>query len=238
MKLLFLDFEATDIDLTKARPTQIAYSIYDSETHRELYHHSSLLYDDNIKEINETAQAITGITLEQLKLYGENIQKEMVHLIGVLNTVDYLICHNGTNFDIPLMKQEFAKIELPYTLPKTIDTRVDIPYPAHIETRKLVHLCAEHGFVSASAHSARHDVDLMAKLFFMYPLNEIIRLSESPTIWIRADVDYDRKELAKEKKFMWDGKNKYWMKQVKECLLPEFEKDCKFKIIILKDYTP
>jgi DNA polymerase III alpha subunit (gram-positive type) len=236
MKLLFLDFEATDKDVNTARITQIAFSVYDQETKKELYHYSDLILPEGEYEINETAQLITGISKEQLSAYGKSLRYALDVFHSNLRNVDYLIAHNLHQYDLPLYRNECKRLELAdYELPALIDTRFDVPWPEHIDTRKLTYLGAEFGIVNPAAHSARHDVDLMALMFFRFPFETIVERAGSPQIWVRANVSYDHREKAKAEKFLWDGNNKWWVKPFKQI---DYEKrEFSFPTVILKDYT-
>lgn len=235
MKLLFLDFEATDKDVNTARITQVAFSIYDQPTAKELYHYSALIKPEGEYEIDPVAAQITGISKEQLEIYGESLRRTLSIMLDYCRNVDYLIAHNLHGYDYPLMQNEFKRLDVAdYQLPALIDTRYDVPWPDHIDTRKLTYLGAEFGIVNPSAHSARHDVDLMAMLFFKFPFERIVERAASPMVWVRANVSYDHREKAKARRFLWDGNNKWWVKQFKQC---DFEKETfDFPTVILKDY--
>lgn len=235
MRGLFLDFEATDKDVATARITQVAFSVFDLDTQKELYHYSTLVNPTGEYEINPTAQAITGITKEQLSEFGIPLEDALDVLISRLSGVDILVAHNLHNYDLPLLKNELARLGYSeFKTPLLVDTRFDVPWPEHIETRKLTYLAAEYGIVNPSAHSARHDVDLMSKLFFMFDRERILERAQSPQIWVRANVSYDHREKAKSKKFLWDSGNKWWVKLYKEC---DFEREVfDFPVMELKDY--
>lgn len=235
MKILFLDFEATDKDVNTARITQVAYSYYDQETKKELYHYSSLVSPEGDYEFNEVAQKITGLSKEQCDVYGLSLKLVNDLMMKFMSRSDYLVAHNLHSYDLPLYKNEMKRIGVEdYQLPALIDTRFDVPWPDHIETRKLTYLAAEFGFVNPSAHSARHDVDLMAKMFFMFPFEKIVERSKSPQVWVRANVSYDDREKAKAKKFLWDGANKWWVKPIKLC---DHEKETyNFTTTVLEGY--
>jgi DNA polymerase III alpha subunit (gram-positive type) len=235
MRGLFLDFEASDKDPTTARITQVAFSVWDIEEKKELYHHSSLILPEGEYEIDPVAGQITGISKEQLEKFGTPLLEALDVLFGHCNGVDFFAAHNLHNYDFPLLKNELQRLgrELP-ELPLLVDTRFDVPWPEHIETRKLTYLGAEFGIVNPAAHSARHDTDLMALLFFKFPLDQILERAKSPQVWVRANVSYDNREKAKAHRFLWDGNNKWWVKLLKQCDYEKLTFD--FPTIILKDY--
>jgi DNA polymerase III epsilon subunit-like protein len=212
------DFETTDKVAADARITQCAFSLYDTDDQwREIYHYSSLCVEDDYPEISPGAQAITGLTLDKIKKYGEKTSSVIEKFASYFSNLDYLCGHNIRNYDIPVLEAESQRYGVDVThLPVTIDTRFDCPWPSHIETRKLLYLAAEYGVANPMAHSARHDVDLTVFLLKQFDLDEVIKRSKSKDITIQAMVTYDTKELAKERKFSWDGTNKIWVKQIKE----------------------
>jgi DNA polymerase III alpha subunit (gram-positive type) len=237
MLLGFIDFEATDKDPLTARITQYAMSVFeDTGGWSEVWHYSGLLFDSSYPEMNETAQAITGITRDQIKKFGDSPVDRLPQFIKAMESCDYVVGHNIRRFDIPLLDKECERYGLHLPDISYIDTRFDIPYPEHIDTRKLSYLCVEHNICVSSGHSARHDVDVTARLFFRYPLDEIILLSKSPEIWVRADVSYDTKDKAKALKYSWDSVKKIWVKQLKECHLEKEKAKAEFPVIVLKDY--
>lgn len=237
---LFLDFEATDKDVATARITQVAFSLYDTDTKKEVYHYSSLILPEGEFEIDPVAGAITGITKEQLTKYGIALDEALNVLLRSLVGVDFLAAHNLHNYDLPLLKNEVKRLrQEEVQLPKLIDTRFDVPWPEHIETRKLTYLGAEFGIVNPAAHSARHDVDLMALLFFRFPVESILERARSPMVWVRANVNYDNREKAKAHRFIWLGDKKIWAKQYKEIDLIKHKELFDFTITILPpDFLP
>lgn len=236
MRGVFFDFEATDKEPKTARITQVALSLFDLEKKKELCFDSYLVCPTGDYSINDYAAKITGITREQLNEFGVSTILALTRFNVFVDRADFIIGHNIRSYDLPLYQAECDRCGLDPKLShlKTIDTRFDIPWNEGIETRKLSYLGAEYGVVNPSAHSARHDVDIMAKLFMMFDLKEIIARAASPELWIRAHVDFANKDLAREKRFMWDGSNKWWVKVYKEC---DFVKEeFKFKTSILSGY--
>lgn len=235
MRGLFLDFEATDKDATTARITQAAFSVWDIEEKKELYHFSSLILPEGEYEIDPVAAQITGISKEQLEKFGSSLDTALDVLFQHCASVDFVAAHNLHNYDYVLLTHELKRLkkDLP-ELPLLVDTRFDVPWPEHIETRKLTYLGAEFGIVNPAAHSARHDVDLMALLLFRFPIEVIMERAKSPQIWVRANVSYDNREKAKAHRFLWDGNNKWWVKLFKQCDYEKLTFD--FTTTILKEY--
>lgn len=239
MLLGFIDFEATDIDPLTARITQYAISVYQDDPTDgwcEVWHYSGNLFDTSYPLMNPVAQAITGIKRENLKVFGESPVDKLPDFIKAMKSCDYVIGHNIRRFDMPLLEKECERYGFTMPTCKYIDTRFDVPYPEHIETRKLSYLCLEHKICTTNGHSARHDVDYTASLFFRYPLEEMIALSKSPNICIRADVDFNNKDKAKALKYSWDSVKKIWVKEIKECHLEKEKAKSEFEVIVLKDY--
>jgi len=233
MRIAILDFEATDKEVKTARITQGAVSVYEDK--KEIYHHSALVYEESYEEINSTAAAITGITKGQLVEFGVHPKVFLDLLIKVISGCDYVCGHNIRSYDIPLANAEIKRWDTPSYIDdkNTIDTRFDVKYPEHIQTRKLLYLAAEFGYANAMAHSARHDVDATAFLLFRSDLDETIFRSKSPDIIIQAKVSYDTRDLAKERGYGWDGERKIWTKQIKECDLAIEEEKSKFEIVVI-----
>jgi len=232
MRGMVFDLESTDKEPSTARITQVAFSVFDLKKQKELFHYSSLVMPEGEFYFDETASAITGIDIEQLNEFGDSLRNVLEIMHKHLSGVEYLIAHNLHAFDLQLYKNEVKRLELAdYELPSLIDTRFDVPWPNHIETRKLTYLGAEHGIVNPSAHSARHDVDILAKLLFLYPIEETIERSKSPMVWVQALVSYDNKDLAKLKKFMWNPTKKIWVKQYKVCDLEKEQFNFQYKVL-------
>lgn len=235
MRGLFIDFEATDKDVNTARITQVALSLYDIPNKKELYHNSHLVLPDGDFTFDPVAAQITGLSIDQLNEFGESLSYTLTILERIFQNCQYIIAHNLHQYDLPLFKNELKRLgREEFQLPSLIDTRFDVPWPEHIETRKLAYLGAEYGIVNPSAHSARHDVDIMAKLFFMFPFEAIAERASSPQVWVRANVSYENKDKARNRRFMWDAKNKWWVKLYKQCDLEKETFD--FEYFILKNY--
>lgn len=236
MKLAFFDFETTGKDLKNDRVTQIAVALYDSDSRYLLSSFSNTVYSEEYPNTNDGALTVTGISDEFLIRCGELPRESFIILMHYFSKADYIVGHNIKKFDIPILMEEMVRMHLPITeIKNVIDTRTDIEYPEHIATRKLSYLALEHGIQVIGAHAALFDVITNAQLFFKYDLDRTIILSQSPELWIRADVSFDNKDKAKELKYFWDGKNKIWVKQIKELHYEDEKKRADFGVLKLSE---
>lgn len=236
MNIFIFDFEATTPDPTTARILQLAFGVYNEKGVEQTFH-TALLYDETYAPIPADSQAIHGITDDQIKTWGKSPETELLHLVEQAARCDFVAGHNIRNYDLPLLMGELERYRVMVRFDNIIDTRFDIEYPSHITTRKLTHLCADLGIIRQGAHSARHDVDMTKDLLFSFPLETTLERAKSPNLYIRADVTFNDKEKAKERKYNWDTVNKIWVKQIKELDLAR-EKEASFPVLLLKDYKP
>ena len=140
--------------------------------------------------------------------------------------VDYIVAHNGDNFDRPFLFHELdkLKIEAPRLRSLTwIDTRKDIKYKPGEEpkSKSLQNLLVEKRFIPAIAHRALPDASNMMWLLAHYDINEILEYKKIPWIVVRAMVQFSEKDLAKAQGYSWQEINhkiydKSWVKLLKE----------------------
>jgi DNA polymerase III alpha subunit (gram-positive type) len=237
----FWDFETTSLDTKKARVIEGAFAIYDLETRQRLFQHTALVWDKNYPDIEPVTTSLTGISQPQLEEFGVSPGVFFDTLLTYGAKCDYWVAHNGFNYDCKVLKEEMKRHGLgePPNV-RHVDTRFDLPYPDHISTRKLTHLGAELQIFNTDPHSALADVSCMARLFFLYPVESILARADSPFLWIRADVTFEKKDYAKALNYFWDAVNKIWIKVIRENEL-ENEKEkaaAKFRVLPLPGYEP
>lgn len=234
MLWLGVDFETTGLDTKKDRVTEIGAVLWDTEKKVPVIIFNKLVWDETYPEITPEITKLTGIDLEILKAHGENPIQSWASFLALADKADVLIAHNGTNFDRPIMEAELSRNGLiPSSAFEWIDSSVDFPYPEEIQTRKLVHLAAEHGFVNPFAHRAVFDVLTMLTVLAEYDAKEVLALSKVKSITIRAVVTYEAREQAKAKGYRWNAERKIWVKTIKETQL-EKEKQAPFNIHVLE----
>ncbi len=236
MKILFLDFETTGVDVFKDKITEYAYVLWDTDRKQPLLIRNNLVRGPYI---HDEVKEITGIDTEMLCDFGEGPEKAMYDFLDLFQKSDCVCAHNGTEFDQIMLEQLFVESGATDALATSrekiwIDTRYDLPLPKKIKTRNLVHLAAEHGFVNPFAHRALSDVFTMIKIFSCYSLDAILELAASPMKKIRADVSYERRGEASKRGYSWDAEKKIWFKNIKECHLDAEKKECPFPVLILK----
>jgi DNA polymerase III epsilon subunit-like protein len=216
MKLLLLDFEATDKVPDKARPLEFCFRAWDLAT-GEKRTSQGYLWDDGYGPIPEEATLINRID-EALARTGGHPKAMCENFAASVSHFDFVVAHNANGYDIPLLKAEAARWGV--TLPpfKVFDTMTDIPYPERIRCRVQSHLALELGMIvdPSKLHGAVGDVDVLEYLVQKYILQfpELARISQAPVLVLKADVKYAQRELAKGQSYRWDGSQ--WLKRIKD----------------------
>lgn len=221
MIVLGIDIETTGLDPSVDEITEVAFCLYDLARKHEIFTFSSLVSGN--KPIPEDVEKLTGISNEMRHFGG--MDKDVIKplLLQFSDRADYLVAHNAA----------FEKSFLGENLGSWIDTATDIPYPDRITTRKLTHLCAEHGVWIRGAHRALNDVRAMLELMTMYDYKEIERYALSPSVVVRADVSYDNREKAKARGYRWDVEKKIWVKPLKQFQVEEERAGAGFPVLVV-----
>jgi DNA polymerase III epsilon subunit-like protein len=247
MRLLGLDLETTGLDNATDRITEIGLVLWDSDKNAPIKIWQDFLIDDGIRkklknpEIVDMIQRVCGLTPEILEEFGKS--PELV--LGAIETIakdfqiDYVVAHNGENFDKPFLLAELSRhavvCDTFRSLP-WIDTRADIPFPTEPDSRKLKHLALDCGFINPFAHRAVFDVLTMLRVLSHYQLEEVIAYSKVPFVTVRAVVSYDDREKAKSQRYSWEklGERSYpkmWVKRIKENQLEKEKAACNFQVV-------
>lgn len=225
----FIDFEATSVDPQTAHIIEWALVRYCSEQKQILTMHTELVRLPDGVTLPPEITELTGITDRMVEYEGwgnaSNLRK-------YASACDFLVAHNGLSYDKPLFTANAKRWHIEDLEKPWIDTMTDIPYPARIKSRNLVTLCAEHGFLNPLAHRAMSDCISLWKLFTQYDEKEIVAIASTPMITLRADVNFAKKDLAKDAGYRWDGERKIWIKQVREYYLKK-ERERPFSVLIL-----
>lgn len=230
-RLLGLDVETTGLDWKKERILEIGVSLHEGGDAIYLHQNTWTMYDEEIEKrlpLSETIKSLTGIRDEALSEFGvhpSTAYRELDSYCGD-HRVDYIVAHNGTNFDHPFILHELDRLKIDAPVFRKIpwlDTRRDIPYAPGSEPkqRSLEYLLMRKRFVPAIAHRALADAANTMWLLSHYEIDEIIAYSKIPWKVVSPAVSYEDRELAKSNGYSWQELNykiysKMWVKLVKE----------------------
>ena len=203
------------------------------------------------KPICKEAEEYTGIT-DRMKLdYGIN---EMIHpqifrtktqeLFYFMTKADYIVAHNGLEFDKPILMQFLKSIGIQMPDKTWIDTMIDVPYPKNCTSRSLTYLAGHHLILNCFPHRAITDVLTMMTILMKYDLSEVIKCAETPIIeavwsspypskhkfrgdskaYLLAMKEFtENKSLASKHRFRWNPENKEWVLKTRKHLIPDIE---------------
>ena len=189
--MLFRSLETTGLDTKNDKIIDVGMITIDNG---HVVHKYSALVKHPTIAIPLEIQELTKISPELIIRNGHDADKVFEHTIQTINSSDYVIAHNGHNFDFPMLESNSGR---PICCNR-IDTCVDIPYPQSITTRKLIYLAAEHHLpVSKPAHRAIADCETLHQLIMCYDIKEIIERSHQPNITLRAVINREDNDLAR-----------------------------------------
>jgi DNA polymerase-3 subunit epsilon len=223
MLVLGIDTETTGLDTAHDEITEIGAVLLETATATPLRMVSTMVWHEAQKPLTPDLEALTGMTNVILADYGCHPQAALAELVAIMETPGLVavVAHNGTTFDKPLLEAQAKRwgVELP-SLP-WIDTSVDVEYPKTMQTRKLTHLAAEHGFVNPFPHRAVFDVLTMLTILSRYDVAAVLEMSKQPSITLRAMTEKPWEDggkstdAAKARGYRWNGETKMWLRVVK-----------------------
>ncbi len=242
--VLGIDLEGMNEDLvfsgvnTKVdRITEIGAVLWDFQAKKPLQMMSELIHEKDCLPITPEIEELTGITDQMLKDWGlkeDHTKAFLRNLAGYMKRADYLMAHNGTNYDLPMLKAMFERYDIPWPEKLWIDTMVDIEYPRTIQMRSMWALEHAHGFINPFPHRAITDVLAMLKIASHYDLERMVAMAKSPVVTLVAKLrapnwknsaevkafNKTKNKVAKSK-FKWNPQDKLWTKDVQKILLDE-----------------
>lgn len=233
MLILGLDFETTwttPVNPCIARPIEVGAVLYDAEARKPVIMQSDFIHSEDLPPSPEELVKLTGITDDDRVNYGDNSETVFKKLNTLLRLADYVLAHNGLEFDKVIYEKECERLSLEPVEKWWLDSKTDLPLPDTIKTSKLTYLAAEHGFANPFSHRALFDVLTMIKICEHYDFKEIVALSKEPNFKLIASVSYHDRQLAKDRGYYWDGENKQWTKVVKESRLEVEKAELKFPV--------
>jgi len=239
MKVLGLDFETTSLDTKTTRVIEIGAVLWETERKAPLELLSCLVLhspNENVVIGKETLE-ITGIRIEDVKEHGITPLDAFSALHKMMARSEYVVAHNGTFFDKPIYEAEVKRLGMEDVARNCfrpwIDTRLDVAYPRYMVTRNAGYLETEHKLVNPFPHRAVFDTLTMLQLLSNYKIEDVIKLSKSPTLLVKANVSYDDREKAKNRGYRWDKPTNSWVKYVKESELDMEKSEVNFEVAIV-----
>lgn len=231
--LVAFDLETTGLNTETDEIIELGYALYDLQNPAPLLMRSHLVVPK--VPVNEEVTKITGIDNQMIQEYGETLDYVLRELFDIIvkYRATYYVAHNGLDYDIPMLKNHFSRAGVQYPNLKVIDTKVDLPLAYTPKSTSLVYMAADHGFINPFPHRALTDAMTCMRLLKQYDILKVIAITNTPMLEIRADVNYDRRELAKKAGFNWDAERKIWVKKVREYYLKELKEKCQFPLINL-----
>jgi DNA polymerase-3 subunit epsilon len=249
MRLLGLDLETTGLDTANDRITELGLVLWDTDKKCLLAMKSYFMIDDGLREkfknpeIAAMVKRLCNLDLETLEEFGlvPGMALSELEELAVRNKVDYILAHNGENFDKPFtyaeltrhnVKSDFFR-QLPW-----LDTKMDIPHATPPDSNRLRHLALDCGFINPFEHRAIFDVLTMLRVLSNYDLSEVVEYSKIPFVTVRAVVTYDDRDLAKAQRYSWEKLGdksfpKCWVKRIKQNKLQDEIKACKFQVVVI-----
>lgn len=232
MFLLGLDIESTGLDVEKDHIIELGTVVWDVENKRPCLFFNALLRSP--VPLPQNIIELTGITEDYLRQFSMETKSAYNALNMLMGKCDYVVAHNGTNFDKPFYTLG-SNLAVGKVIDKPwIDTAHDIPYAPEIQTRKLTHLAAEHKFINPFCHRAMTDVLTMLQILSQYDINQVVEYSKAPNIKIAAGVTFETKEKASSRGYRWNAQNKQWEKTIKDFLIQDEIKKSPFEIKVIK----
>ncbi|MEG3840489.1 3'-5' exonuclease [Microcoleus sp. herbarium14] len=201
--ILIVDTETTGLE--NAEICEMAATLYSTNPKGAIASISTLLPIEN----NPT-ESINGISPKLANLAD---YEQLNNLSKLSQKANYATAFNA-EFDKPFWD---TTIDLPWFCAMR-----DFDWEYHKERFTLIELALWLGIGVATAHRAGDDVRLLVECFnrcshFEERLEQAITRSQSPQIKLKAIVNYDNCQLAKDAGFEWDYDQKIWVKKVREC---------------------
>jgi DNA polymerase III subunit epsilon len=203
--LLILDTETDGVDSSKNLVVEIGAVWWHVGLGCTLGCWSELV----VRESN-AAQDANGIPPEALR-YGLPWDHAIEGLKSRVARADLLVAHN----------ESFDRGFLPDLGKPWVCSMDHIPWPSAESGLALIKVAVAHGVAVTQAHRALSDCLLIAHTLSRVHeregadgIRERLRLAMRPRSRCVAQVPYERRQLAKDAKFRWNGEMKSWWKDV------------------------
>ncbi len=166
-KIWLFDLEATGLDTTRERVTQIAGCLLEGGRLREETAFTSFVWPGDGIEIPKVVRELTGITLDTLRGAPEFREAWGRHL-DAARGADFWMGQSVFEFDVPLLEAELARNRMPVELPAILDSVALATWLLGTQddrwsTSKLLHHYSVDT-VGLRRHDALDDVKILGRL--------------------------------------------------------------------------
>ena len=213
MFVLGLDIETTGLSPESDRIIEVGAVVWDTEVDKPIAMMNHLITIGD-KKLSNKVISLTNITDIDLESFGIDEQVALGELLKLADKCEYIVAHNGNEFDKSFIDKALNKYNLSLDKP-WIDTLYDVPYSEDITSKKLSYLAEFHGYSNEFTHRALFDVLMMLQICSCFDWQEIIELQKLPVVTITANVSYEEREEAKSAGFYFDRNTSQWKKNIK-----------------------
>jgi DNA polymerase-3 subunit epsilon len=186
-RIWLFDLEATGLDTSKERVTQIAGCMFEGGQIREETAFTTLVWPGEGIEIPKIVRELTGITPERLQGAPEFPEAWGSHLAAARGA-DFWLGQSVFEFDVPLLDAELSRHRMSPGLPATLDSVVLAtwllgPPEERWSTSKLL-ARFEVDTVGLRRHDALDDVKILGRL--LQPMLRLVTAERGDRIEIPA----------------------------------------------------
>ena len=222
MLILGLDLETSGLDEKECDILEFGAVLWHVKEKRPVRLFSQFNRDFK-SEVPPEIEKLIGLNASEVKRFGKPLRECLEDLNTLINSVEFVVAHNGKNFDKPFLENTYNSIGMKMPEKIWIDTMIDLPYPDGMNTRKLSYLACEHGFINPFPHRALTDVLTTLKILSQYDFEVIKEVAKSPLVQVIAQVSYDERHKPRQAGFRWDAERKYWFLDIRKALVPTRE---------------
>ncbi|MDA4129152.1 MAG: 3'-5' exonuclease [Thaumarchaeota archaeon] len=211
MITLGLDFETTGLNPEGDRVLEVGAALY-STGQKKVLESAGYLVKSSVP-VSEHVTAITGITQSAVDKFGYESKDALEALLDLADQADAFLGQNVVRFDKRFLENWARREGLAFPNKLWIDSRTDLP---GTEGKHLNYMAADEGFLNLFPHSALTDVLTVIKLTQRHDFNKIVERAQSPTVVLLGHQKREDNNLAKARKFSWNGDYRVWWKTVKQ----------------------